>query len=82
MYMYIYVRMFAQICEGALSHHTLCTYEIWSGSNNCVYHIFHVGKKKKDLEKKIYTKIHHHTDFEADLWPETGAFFGGALSLL
>ena len=52
-----------------------CVWEIWSGSNNRVYmyHAFHLAKKK---EKKAC----HHTDFEADLWPETGGVWATNLS--
>ena len=46
---------------------------MWSGSNNHVYmyHVFHCFAKKKKIKKKV----HHRTDLEADLWPETGDFF-------
>ena len=47
----------------------LCIWEIWSPRIQCVTY-FPVGKKNM-AEKKA----RHRTDFEADRWPETGAFF-------
>ena len=55
------------VCAASLSHYTLCM-EIWSGSNNRVYMYQWLAKKKKIKLKKC-------TNFEADLWPETGDFF-------
>ena len=42
-----------------------------------MYQIFHelAIKKKKWLPQIFFFKVRHHTDFEADLWPETGTFF-------
>ena len=58
----------------------LCVREIASsGSNNRVYtyHIFWwFAKKRKITPPK---KVRHRTNFEADLWPETGDFFGGLI---
>ena len=54
----------------------LCIWEIWFGSNNRLSRISLVGKQTKRLQKKKEKKVHHHTDFEADLWPQTGDFFG------
>ena len=52
----------------------LCVGEIWSGSNNCVYMCitYFTGWQQKRLPNK--TKMHHRTDFEDDLWPETRDF--------
>ena len=44
----------------------LYVWEIWSGSNNRVY-MYPLAKTKQAC---------HHTDFEADLWPETTDFLG------
>ena len=63
----------------------LCVREIWSGSNNHVdmYHAFHWLAKQNintpsplpPPKKKM--KSRHCTNFEANLWPENGDFFGG-----
>ena len=49
--------------------HLTCSLRVY------VYHVFHWFAKKKNYQKEE-KKVHHHTDFEADLWPETRDFFG------
>ena len=40
------------------------------------------GEKKRKRWPKKEEKMRHRTNFEADRWPETGDFFGGALNKL
>ena len=58
------VWMFARFVRPLLTT-ILCIWEIWSTRIQYIP-VF----KKKDGRKKA----HHHTDFEADRWPETGDF--------
>ena len=56
----------------------ICVWEIWSGSNTCIYiyHVFHwLAPKKRLPKKKVGRKGRQCTDLEADLSPETGDFF-------
>ena len=43
---------------------------IWSVSNNRIYMLTSITYKEKK-------KMHHRTDFEADIWQETGDVFSG-----
>ena len=45
------VGMFAQFVRPLLAT-ILCVWEIWSGSNNRVYNVFHCLAKKKKITKK------------------------------
>ena len=43
---------------------------------NFIYMFMNDLKKKKDyqIKRNIYKQMHHRTNFEADLWPETRLF--------
>ena len=60
------------ICEASLSHHTL----YMGNLGPRVYNVSYITLLAKQKYGK--KKAHHHTDFEANRWPETGDFFGGA----
>ena len=68
---HIGVWMFARLVWPLLAT-ILCTCEIWSPRLHVSRTCISLCQKKKKKKKK--KKACHHTDFEADLWPETGDF--------